>query len=76
MCFDFPFSKFTEIDEGDVACFDAGSCENEVVLWAGKGDKVVDLIFFEFKGLDDVFDFETEEIDEKDFVVEGYHNLV
>lgn len=57
MGFDFPFGEFAEIDERDVTCFDAGSSQDEVVLGAGQGDQVVDLIFLKAKGFDDVLNF-------------------
>ena len=41
-----------------------------------KRNEVVDLIFFKFESLNDVFDFETEKIDEEYFVVESNYYFV
>ena len=56
--------------------FDAGCCEYEIVGAAGKRNHIVDLIFLELEGLNDVLNLELEEIDEEDFVVEGYNNFI
>ena len=76
MGFDFPLGEFAEVDKGDIAHVFSRSCKNEVGVLTRKRDHIVYLIFFEGKGLDNVFDFEVEKVKEKNFVVKCYNYLV
>ena len=76
MSLNFPLGEFAEVDERNVSDFDAGSGKNEIVTGAREGYHIIYLIFFKLEGFDDVFDFELEEVNEEDFVVEGNNNLI
>ena len=76
MSSDFTLSEFAEVNQRDMARFQAGSSQNEVVLRGGEGDKVVDLIFFELEGLNDVLNLKAEEVNQEHFVVESNDNFV
>ena len=56
MCFDFPLGQFAKIDERYDSYVFAGCCEYEVVDVTGEWDHIVDLVFLESKGFDDMFD--------------------
>jgi len=59
-----------------VASVGAGGGQDEVVGVVGEGDEVVDLVVLEFGSLDDVLDFEVEEVDQEDLVIQRDHYLV
>jgi hypothetical protein len=76
MRLDLPLGEPPEVDEEDMSVLHARSCEDEVVVLVGKRDQVVDLIFFESEGFDDVLDLHGEEVDQEHLVVEGNNDLV
>jgi hypothetical protein len=71
MRFYFPFCEFAEVDERDVSCFNTWCGHDEIGVVIGERNKIVDLILLELEGFDDMFDFQVEEVNEEDFVVEG-----
>ena len=52
------------------------SSENEVSVHARQRDHIVDLIFLKFKSLNNMLYLKLEQVDEKDFVVEGNNNFI
>lgn len=69
-------SKFSEINQKHMAIFDTWSSQNRIGKIIGERNKVVDFIFLESEGLNNVLNFHTEQIYQEYFVIKSHHNLV
>lgn len=76
MSLNLPLGLAGEVDEEDMAIFDAGDCEEGVGVVVGEGDEAVDFVLLEAEGLDHVLDLHGEEVDQEDLVVERHCDLV
>lgn len=76
MCPHFPFCKFSKVYQRDMSQLQTGGSQDKIVWTTRERNHIVDLIFFKFESLNNMFNLKFEQIDEKNLIVEGYNNFI